>query len=116
MPRRTRLYQVLDKVSEMVIGQTISAKSDAQVIRSFHDMLQQQPFVLHMPDYDLIVLAEQEEDGTIVPVDYVEGNALTHLEFRPQVVATGAAVFAQLEKKQQMAEQVQLSLLKQKEA
>lgn len=74
-----RLYQVMDRVADAVLGPVIVEKTDGTAIRIFHDALSDQRSMLgqHPRDFDLVLIGYQDErTGTLDPQ-------------QPQVIATG---------------------------
>lgn len=76
------IYAVLDTVAGATTGALVVQRSDAPMIRQFHDALAEPktPFYSHPGDYNLVCLGEISEDGC----------AIQSFD-APRVVATGAA-------------------------
>lgn len=112
MGRVNRLYQVYDRVAQMVVGGIMVFKSDGPAVRAFNDGLaQQEALRLHAQDYDLVLIGEQLEDGSVVPPGYdiEEVPPISFADMLPQIVATGAQWKASVERDQ--ADPAQMSLM-----
>jgi hypothetical protein len=78
-----RQYVIFDKVAQLWIGQPLIDRSDAPVIRLFHDVLADSSSLLgkHPADYELRYVGQLADDGDMIPSTV-------------SVVATGSAWLA----------------------
>lgn len=83
--RTTNLYQIFDRNAETVVGPVLSFKGHGPAVRMFTDALKDEKTTLaqHPEDYDLIQIAQQNEetgevifeDGGVWPKSILMGSA-----------------------------------------